>query len=141
MAAPTRRRAATRSSACRRGWRNSRPPADQAGLSDKNCILFLIKSVAITGATGISPNTMASCQNRPQPNVEAGGVLQITGADFGGEARRLAFPDDARVFEHIDAVGVRQREGDVLLAEEHRDRRGLPQPLQRLGQLLEDDRR
>src|ERR1700728_3779907 len=34
---------------------------------------------------------------------QAGGVLQITGADFGGETRRLAFPDDAGVFEHIDA--------------------------------------
>jgi hypothetical protein len=48
---------------------------------------------------------------------QTGGVLQITGADVGGETRRLAFPDDAGVFEHIDPVGVRQREGDVLLAE------------------------
>src|SRR5580700_1667411 len=72
---------------------------------------------------------------------QAGGVLQITGADFGGETRRLAFPDDAGMLEHIDAVGVRQREGDVLLAKQHRDRGGLAQALQRLGQLLEDDRR
>jgi hypothetical protein len=31
----------------------------------------------------------------------------MTGADVGGETRRLAFPDDAGVFEHLDAVGMR----------------------------------
>src|SRR5580700_1495187 len=83
------------------------------------------------------PAAKTSCSQTPQ----AGGVLQITGADVGGETRRLAFPDDAGVFEHIDAVGVRQREGDVLLAEQDRNRRGLSQPLQSLRQLLKDDRR
>jgi hypothetical protein len=43
------------------------------------------------------------------------------------------------VFEHIDAVGVRQREGDVLLGEKQGDGGGLPQPFQRLRYLLEDD--
>ena len=52
-------------------------------------------------------------------------IRDRTGADVGGEARRLTFPDDAGVFEHIDAVGVRQREGDVLLAQQHGDRLSL----------------
>ena len=38
-----------------------------------------------------------------------------------GEPARRPLPHDARMFQHIDAVGVRQREGDVLLAEQHRD--------------------
>ena len=41
--------------------------------------------------------------------------LQIFRARLGGEARRIAFPDDAGV--------VRQRESDVLLAEQHSDPR------------------
>ena len=36
------------------------------------------------------------------------------------------------MLQKIDAVGMRQREGDVLLAEQQRDRRGLPQPFERL---------
>src|SRR5260370_38149002 len=66
-------------------------------------------------------------------------VSQIPGAGLGREAARFALPDDARMLEDIDAVGMRQREGDVLLAEENRDRRRLAQALERPGELLEDD--
>jgi hypothetical protein len=42
--------------------------------------------------------------------------LQIFSPEFGGEAGRFAFPHNARVFEDVDAIGVRQREGHILLA-------------------------
>ena len=45
------------------------------------------------------------------------------------------------MLEQIHPVGVRQGEGDILLAEQHGDRRALPQSLERLRELLEDDRR
>ena len=45
------------------------------------------------------------------------------------------------VLEHVDAVGMRQREGHVLLAEQHADVSGLAQLFQDVGNLLEDDRR
>ena len=50
---------------------------------------------------------------------------EIAGAHLLGEARRLAFPDDARVLEQVHAVRMRQRERHVLLAQQHRDRRAL----------------
>ncbi len=55
-----------------------------------------------------------------------------SGAHLRGVPRRIALPDDARVFENIDAVGVRQREGDVLLPKKNGDLGRLPQPFQRL---------
>jgi|GEM_PF-3892150 len=33
----------------------------------------------------------------------------MTGADVDGETRRLVFPDDAGVFEHLDAVGMSRK--------------------------------
>src|SRR5436309_2012679 len=67
--------------------------------------------------------------------------LEKIGTGLRGEPAGITLPDDPGVFEHIDAVGMRQRECDVLLAEQHGDRGGLPQLLQRLGQELEDDGR
>ena len=48
-------------------------------------------------------------------------ALEIPRAHLAGEAGGIAFPDDAGVLQHIDAVGMRQREGHVLLAQQHRD--------------------
>ena len=59
-------------------------------------------------------------------------ALQIPRPCFGGEAARLPLPDDQAMFEHVDAVRVRQGEGHVLFAEQHRDVRRLPEPLERL---------
>ena len=42
---------------------------------------------------------------------------------LGGKAARIALPDDPRMLEHVDAIGMRQGESDVLLAEQHGDRR------------------
>ena len=47
------------------------------------------------------------------------GELEKIGAGFRGEAAGIALPDDPGMLEHIDAVGMRQREGHVLLAEQH----------------------
>jgi hypothetical protein len=49
---------------------------------------------------------------------------------FRGKAARIAFPDDPRMFQHIDPVGMRKCESNVLLAEQHRNRRCLAQLLQ-----------
>src|SRR5579883_2046032 len=67
--------------------------------------------------------------------------LEIASPHLGGEAVGRAFPHNAGVLEHIDAVGMRQRKGNILLAEQHGDRGGLPEPLQRFRKLLENDRR
>ena len=58
--------------------------------------------------------------------------LQIHRPGFGREAARLPLPDDAAMLEHVDAVRVRQSEGDVLLAEQHGDLGRLSKPLERL---------
>src|SRR6516162_5141367 len=55
---------------------------------------------------------------------------QIAFARFRRKAAGIAFPDDSRVLQHVDAVGVRKSEGHVLLAEQHRDRGGLAQLFQ-----------
>src|SRR5665213_4153231 len=65
---------------------------------------------------------------------------EIALAGLRREAAGVAFPDDPRMLQHIDPVGMRQREGDILLAQQHRDRRGLAQFFQRLRQLFENDR-
>src|SRR5579875_1467838 len=48
------------------------------------------------------------------------------------ETRGASLPHDARMFQHVHAVGMRQRERDVLLAEQHGDGRGLLQLVERL---------
>src|SRR5580700_3478965 len=67
--------------------------------------------------------------------------LQISRAHFVGEPRRLAVPGDTAVVEHIDAVGVRQRESNVLFGEQERERMLSSQALDRLGEQAENDRR
>src|SRR5579883_919834 len=84
--------------------------------------------------TGSPPH----CRERSRIPLRSNG-LQISRARLRGEPRRIAFPDDAGVLEHVDAIGMWQREGHVLLAEQHGDRRGLAQTLERLRDLLEDD--
>jgi hypothetical protein len=66
---------------------------------------------------------------------------KISGAHFLREPRRIAVPGDAAVIEHIDAVGVGQREGHILLGEQKRQRVLFAQPLDRFGQKTEDHRR
>src|SRR5665213_1784480 len=66
---------------------------------------------------------------------------EITLAGLGGKTAGIAFPDDPRMLQHVDPVGMRKREGHVLLAEQYRDRRGLAHFLQRLRQQFENDRR
>ena len=48
------------------------------------------------------------------------------------ESIRRAFPGDSRMVEHIDPVGMRQRERDVLLAKQYGDRRRQAQFFERL---------
>src|SRR6202035_510440 len=62
-------------------------------------------------------------------------------AGFRGKTAGVALPDDPRMFQHIDPVGVWKRESHVLLAQQYGDRRGLAQFFQRLRQLFENDRR
>ncbi len=46
-------------------------------------------------------------------------------------------PGDPAVIEHIDAVRMREGEGDILLRQQKGERGRLPQPLDRLGELAE----
>src|SRR5579883_1278144 len=71
--------------------------------------------------------------------TEDRGDLQIGRACLFLEAVGGAFPDDAGVVEDVDAVGMREREGDVLLAQEHGDRGGRAQAFERLRELLQHD--
>src|ERR1035438_4373891 len=71
------------------------------------------------------------------PNLNS----KITLASLRGKTAGIAFPYDPRMFQHIHPVGMRKREGNVLLAQQNRDRRGLAQFFQRLRQLFENDRR
>src|SRR3569833_4644457 len=72
-------------------------------------------------------------------SVERLRPLQVTFACLRSKAGRIAFPDDSRMLEHIDPIGVRQRIRDVLLAEQHRNWRGLAHLFQRFRKLFEDD--
>src|SRR5437764_12775902 len=38
---------------------------------------------------------------------------------FSREARRIAFPGDVRVLEHVETVGMRHSKRDVLLSKQH----------------------
>ena len=49
-------------------------------------------------------------------------------------------PGDPAVIEHIDAVRMREGEGDILLRQQKGERGRLPQPLDRLGELAENQR-
>jgi hypothetical protein len=60
------------------------------------------------------------------------GALEIATTRLAGETIRAAFPRDSGVVQHIDPIGMRQREGHILFAQQHRDLGGLPQRLQRL---------
>src|SRR5262245_41939583 len=61
--------------------------------------------------------------------------LQIGRANAFVEFVGRAFPDDAGVLQDVDTVGMGQRKGDVLLAQQHGDGPQLPQPLQGVGDL------
>jgi hypothetical protein len=50
---------------------------------------------------------------------------EIPFTGFRGKTARIAFPDDPRMFQHIHPVGMRKCESNVLLAEQHRNRRCL----------------
>src|ERR1700682_2218212 len=58
-------------------------------------------------------------------------VLERPLARFRGKTTGVALPDDPRMLQHIHPVRVWQREGDVLLSQQYRDRRGLSKPLRR----------
>ena len=76
------------------------------------------------------------CPLESPPGAEPLGPVDLeqSGPGLGGEPLRRTLPHDARMFEHIDAVGMRQGESDVLLAEQHGDVGGLAQPLERFRQ-------
>src|SRR5712691_1088927 len=73
--------------------------------------------------------------------VESGCASKVSGSHLPGEPAGVPLPWDAGVLQDIDTVRVRQGKGDILLAEQHADGRGLAQPFQRLGELLQDHRR
>ena len=50
---------------------------------------------------------------------------EVPFTSFRGKTARIAFPDDPRMFQHIHPVGMRKCESNVLLAEQHRNRRCL----------------
>src|SRR5690348_3388715 len=66
---------------------------------------------------------------------------QVTLSRLGRKPVGGSLPDNSCVFENVDPVGMRQRERDVLLAEQNADRRALTQFLQGVRYLLENDRR
>jgi hypothetical protein len=53
------------------------------------------------------------CCTGPSPELPGS---QIALASLGRKASGIALPDDEGVFQHIDPVGMGQREGDVLFA-------------------------
>jgi hypothetical protein len=60
---------------------------------------------------------------------------------IGGQLGRRHHPGDPAVDQHGDCVGDIHRHAQVLLDQQHRDRVVAGQRLQRLGHLLDDDRR
>lgn len=67
-------------------------------------------------------------------------ISEISAGHFRGEAGRIAMPGDPAVIEHIDTVRMREGEGDILLRQQKGERGRLAQPLDRLGELAENQR-
>ena len=59
---------------------------------------------------------------------------QISGAHFRSKPGRFPMPGAPAMMEHIEAVGVGKRKGDILLGEQERQRMFVAQPLDRPGQ-------
>src|SRR5574337_1261341 len=117
------------------------PPITNTSQSNGTVPSFILRAPVFGVDRPYSTGRLCPPMRRSVSGAPPGAALQVVGAGFLREARRVAFPGDARVLEHVDPVRVRQREGDVLLAQQHGQRRGLAQRLQRLRQLLEDHRR
>jgi hypothetical protein len=54
-------------------------------------------------------------------------ALEIATSRFAGKTIRTALPCDSGVIKHVDSIGMRQRKGHILFAEQHGNLRGLPQ--------------